>query len=57
MSEQSIEASMSKEGTPRSEGLFLVEREYARCVTALSRTGVLTLLPKSESMGYLKTGT
>jgi hypothetical protein len=29
------------------------EREYARCVTALDRAGILTLLPKSESMGVM----
>jgi hypothetical protein len=33
--------------------LFPVEREYARCVTALNRTGILTLLPKSESIGVI----
>ena len=30
---------------------FPVEREYGRCVTALDRAGILTLLPKSESIG------
>ena len=30
-----------------------VEKEYARCVTALNRTGILTLLPKSESIGVI----
>ena len=30
---------------------FPVEREYTRCVTALNRTGILTLLPKSKSFG------
>ena len=33
--------------------LFPVEREYARCVTALNRTGILTILPKSESIGVI----
>jgi hypothetical protein len=27
---------------------FPVEKEYSRCVTALNRTGILTLLPKSK---------
>jgi hypothetical protein len=35
--------------------LFPVEREYARCVTALNRTGILTLLLKSDSMGVIGT--
>jgi len=30
-----------------------VEKEYARCVTALNHTGILTLLPKSESIGVI----
>ena len=30
-----------------------VEREYARCVSALNRTGILTLLLKSECMGVV----
>ena len=33
--------------------LFPVEKEYARCVTALNRTGILTLLPRSESIGVM----
>ncbi|MCX5994666.1 MAG: hypothetical protein NTV59_01505 [Chloroflexi bacterium] len=53
MSKQSIDASAHMEGAPQSEQLFPVEREYARCVTALSRTGILTLLPKSESIGVI----
>ncbi|MFZ3385558.1 MAG: hypothetical protein WA120_00095, partial [Candidatus Hydromicrobium sp.] len=53
MSKQSIEASAHMEGAPQSEQLFPVEREYAHCVTALSRTGILTLLPKSESIGVI----
>jgi hypothetical protein len=32
--------------------LFPVEMEYARCVTALNRSGILTLL-KSESIGVI----
>jgi hypothetical protein len=53
MSKQSIETSALIEGAPKSEQLFPVEREYARCVTALNRTGILTLLPKSESIGVI----
>ena len=41
------------EGAPQPELVFPVEREYARCVNALSRTGILTLLPKSENMGVI----
>src|SRR4030042_6629964 len=53
MSKQSIDTSAHMEGAPQSEQLFPVEGEYARCVTALSRTGILTLLPKSESIGVI----
>jgi hypothetical protein len=53
MSKQSLEASASKAGAPQSERLYPVEREYARCVGALNRTGILTLLPKSESFGVI----
>ena len=53
MSKQSIDAPAHMEGAPQSEQVFPVEREYARCVTALNRTGILTLLPKSESMGVI----
>ena len=54
MSKQSIDASVHIEGARQSEEqLFPVEREYARCVTALNRTGILTLLPKSESIGVI----
>jgi len=53
MSKQSIDASAHMEGDPQSEQLFPVEREYARCVTALNRTGILTLLLKPESIGVI----
>lgn len=57
MSELSIDASMSmfvsKEIPPRSEGLFPVGREYTHCVTALNRSGVLTFLPQSQSIGVI----
>jgi hypothetical protein len=39
--------------TDRMVSLFPVEREYARCVTALNRTGILTLLPKSDKLGVI----
>ena len=35
------------------EQSFPVEIEYARCVTALNRTDILTLLPKSEGIGVI----
>jgi len=41
------------EEATQSVQLFPVEREYARCVTALNRTGILTPLPKSESIGVI----
>jgi len=44
-------ASAYSEGAPQSKQLFPIEREYIRCVTALNRSGILTLLPKSESIG------
>jgi hypothetical protein len=53
MVKQSKAASAHREGAPQSEQLFPIEREYARCVTALNRTGILTLLPKAESMGVI----
>ncbi len=53
MSKEFIDASAHMEGVPQSEQVFPVEREYARCVTALNRTGILTLLPKSESIGVI----
>jgi len=43
---------MQKKKT-QSEQLFPVEMEYARCVTALNRTGILTLLPRSENLGVI----
>ena len=41
------------EGAAQSEQYFPVERKYARCVAALNCTGILTLLPKSESIGVI----
>jgi len=53
MPKKSKDASVHIEVSPRSEQLFPVEKEYARCVDALKRTGILTLLPKSESFGVI----
>ena len=53
MSKQSIEATTQNKETPQSEQLFPVQKEYARCITALNRTEILTLLPKSESLGVI----
>jgi len=50
MSKQSTNSSAHMERAPQSEQLFPVEREYARCVTALNCTGILTLLPKSGKL-------
>jgi len=44
---------VSKEIPPRSEGLFPVGREYTHCVTALNRSGVLTFLSQSQSIGVI----
>ncbi|MCX6684918.1 MAG: hypothetical protein NTZ37_09365 [Methanoregula sp.] len=32
---------------------FRLEKEYARTITALNRTGILTLLPRSENSGVM----
>jgi len=53
MSKQSTNSSAHMERAPQSEQLFPVEREYARCVTALNCTGILTLLPKSGKLGVI----
>jgi len=39
--------------TNKTVSVFPVEKEYARCITALNRTGILTLLPKSENIGVI----
>jgi len=41
------------EGSYPSEELFSLEKEHARTITALNRTGILTLLPRSESSGVI----
>jgi hypothetical protein len=40
---------------PCNKSGFSVSGEYARCITALNRTGILTLLPGSESIGVMGT--
>jgi hypothetical protein len=37
----------------RSEGRFSLEKEYARAIAALKRTGILTPLPRSERSGVI----
>jgi hypothetical protein len=39
----------------RSATSFPLEKEYARAITALNRTGILTLLPRSENSGVIGT--
>ena len=41
------------EGARPSEGLFPLQEEYARTITALKQTGILTLLPQSEVLGVI----
>ncbi len=53
MSKQSIEASAHSEVDVQPEQLFPVEGEYDRCVSALHRTGMLTRLPQSASLGVI----
>ena len=53
MSKEPIEASARMEEAPKSEQYFPLDRENARVVTALTRAGILTLLPKSESIGVI----
>ncbi|RDE17413.1 MAG: hypothetical protein C4K49_02970 [Candidatus Thorarchaeota archaeon] len=46
---------MSRKGKAdrRKARLFPLEKEYARIITALDGTGILTLLPQSESLGVI----
>jgi len=53
MSKQAKAASAHREGDPQLNLVFPMEREYARCMAALNRTGILTRLPKSESLGVI----
>ena len=50
---QTINGTIQLEGACPSEGLFPLEKEYARTITALKRTGILTLLPRSENLGVI----
>ncbi len=36
-----------------AEGLLPLQKEYARTITALNRTGILTFLPRSENLGVI----
>ncbi len=51
MSKKPIDASVHMEGDLQSDFVFPVEREYDSCVSTLNRTGILTILPKSGSIG------
>jgi hypothetical protein len=53
MAEQTMNGTWQLKGACPSEGLFPLEKEYARTITALNRTGILTLLPRSESLGVI----
>jgi hypothetical protein len=53
MSKQSRDASAHVERSPQLEQLFFAEREYERCIKALMRTDIVTLLPKSASSGVI----
>lgn len=51
--EQRKNGTLQLKGARPSEGLFPLEKEYARTITALNRTGILTLLPISENYGVI----
>ena len=53
MAEQRINITIQSEGARPSEGLFPLEKEYARSIAALKRTGILSLLPRSENLGVI----
>jgi hypothetical protein len=53
MAKQTIDGTIQLEGARPSEELFPLEKEYARTITALNRTGILTLLPRSGSLGVI----
>ena len=53
MSEQTMNGTIPLEGSRPSERLFSLKMEYARTITALNRTGILTLLPRSDSSGVM----
>jgi hypothetical protein len=53
MAKQAINGTVQLEDARPSEGLFPLEKEYNRTISALSRTGILTLLPRSKSLGVI----
>ncbi|HUW21314.1 MAG TPA: hypothetical protein VMW41_01465 [Candidatus Bathyarchaeia archaeon] len=53
MAGQTIKGTIQLEGARPSEGLFPLEKEYARAISALNRTRILTLLPRSENLGVI----
>ena len=53
MTKQTTKGTRQSGGAGPSEGLFLLEKEYARTITALNRTGILIFLPRSGSPGVI----
>ena len=53
MTRQAIDGTSQPEAAGPSGGPFPLERAYARIMTALSRTGILTPLPRSRVLGVI----
>ncbi|MFC2165486.1 hypothetical protein ACFLT2_10895 [Acidobacteriota bacterium] len=53
MSKQKENGTRHSEASRPSVRRFSLEKEYARTVVALNRTGIITLLPRSESLGVI----
>jgi len=53
MAKQTIKGTIQSKGARPSEGLFPLEKEYSRAIIALTRTGILTLLPRSKKLGVI----
>jgi hypothetical protein len=53
MAKQTTNGTIQSGGARPSEGLFPLEKEYARTTAALNRTGILTLLPRSGNPGVI----
>lgn len=53
MAKQTTKGTRQSRGAGPPEGLSLLEKEYTRTITALNRTGILTLLPRSGSPGVI----
>ncbi|MFA4932018.1 MAG: hypothetical protein WC625_03830 [Caldisericia bacterium] len=53
MDKKTMNGTTRFEGARPSGGLFPLEKEYARTITALNRTGILTLLPRSGDLGVI----